>query len=95
MIYYTTNIYQMKQNISAFPKMTSSKSHKLDKKTANMIYGILASDSCHLTDIVNQLHKKLRKQSLQNNCQKRLTSSIVVNKCCLLTSYKAYTRIRK
>ena len=61
MNYSTTDTYQMKRDILSFTKIISNRSHRPDKKfSADMVYGTLASGSCHLTDIVDQLHEKTK-----------------------------------
>lgn len=52
----------MKRKIVNFSKKISQKLSKPDKKfTADMTYGILASKSCLLTDVVDQLHEDSKK----------------------------------
>jgi len=59
---FTSNTYQMKREILTFSKKISNHLSKPNKKfTADMIYGILASKSCLLTDIVDQLHESSKK----------------------------------
>lgn len=64
----------MKRDILTFSKMISHKSHKPDMKfAADMTYGLLASGSCHLTDIVDQLHESTKKI----NAVERLTKHLI------------------
>ena len=53
MLYSTSNTYQMKREILNFSAKISRKLSKPEKKfTADKTYGMLASESCLLTDIV-------------------------------------------
>lgn len=62
MVNFTSNTYQMKREILSFSNKISRKLSKPEKKfTADMTYGILASGSCLLTDIVDQLHEQTKK----------------------------------
>lgn len=62
MINSTTNTYQMKREILNFSNKISRSLSKPDRKfSADMTYGILASKSCLLTDIVDQLHEPSKK----------------------------------
>ena len=56
MVNFTSNTYQMKREILSFSNKISRKLSKPEHKfLADMNYGILASGSCLLTDIVEQL----------------------------------------
>lgn len=62
MKYSTTNTYTLKREILTFSNKISSMLSKPERKfTADMCYGILASQSCLLTDIADQLHEPSRK----------------------------------
>ena len=62
MAYFTSNTYQMKREILTFSNNFSRKLPKPERKfIAEMNYGILASGSCLLTDIVDQLHETSKK----------------------------------
>lgn len=62
MAYFTTNAYSLKREILNFTNKISKKLSKPDRKfTADMTYGMLASGSCLLTDVVDQLHEASRK----------------------------------
>ena len=62
MVNFTSNTYQMKREILSFSNKISKKLSKPERKfMADMNYGILASNSCLLTDIVDQLHEPSRK----------------------------------
>ena len=62
MLNSTTNTYTLKREILSFSNKISRKLSKPDKKfTADMTYGLLASGSCLLTDVVDQLHEASKK----------------------------------
>ena len=59
---FTSNTYTLKREILTFSNKISRKLPKPEKKfIADMNYGILASNSCLLTDIVDQLHEHSKK----------------------------------
>jgi hypothetical protein len=61
-INFTTNTYTLKREILSFSNKISRKLSKPDRKfTADMTYGMLASESCLLTDVVDQLHEDSKK----------------------------------
>ena len=69
----TLNTYQMKREILSFSNKISKNLPKPEKKfMADMNYGILASGSCLLTDIVDQLHEPSRKINIVNRLSKHL-----------------------
>lgn len=54
----TSNTYTLKREILTFSNKISKHLSKPDKKfSADMTYGMLASGSCLLTDVVDQLHE--------------------------------------
>lgn len=62
MLNSTSKTYKMKREILTFSKKISRHLSKPDRKfTADMTYGMLASGSCLLTDIVDQLHEDSKK----------------------------------
>ena len=62
MVNFTSNTYQLKREILSFSNKFSKKLSKPDRKfMADMNYGILASGSCLLTDIVDPLHEPSKK----------------------------------
>lgn len=62
MAHFTSNTYTLKRAILTFSNKISKKLSKPDKKfTADMTYSILASGSCLLTDIADQLHERSKK----------------------------------
>lgn len=69
----TSNTYQMKREILSFSNKISKNLPKPKKKfMADMNYGILASGSCLLTDIVDQLHEPSRKINIVDRLSKHL-----------------------
>lgn len=55
---FTTNAYILKREILSFLNKISKELPKSDKKfIADITYGMLASNSCLLTDVADQLHK--------------------------------------
>ena len=74
MVNFTSNTYQMKREILSFSNKISKNLPKPEKKfMADMNYGILASGSCLLTDIVDQLHEPSRKINIVDHLSKHLT----------------------
>ena len=62
MTHFTSNTYQMKRKIINFTNKISKHLSKPDRKfTADITYGMLASGSCLLTDICDQLHEPYKK----------------------------------
>ncbi len=58
----TTNTYALKREILSFSNKISRKLSKPNRKfTADITYGMLASNSCLLTDVVDQLHEASKK----------------------------------
>lgn len=73
MVNFTSNTYQMKREILSFSNKISKNLPKPGKKfMADMNYGILASGSCLLTDIVDQLHEPSRKINIVDRLSKHL-----------------------
>lgn len=67
---FTSNTYTLKREILNFSNKISHKLSKPNRKfTADITYGMLASNSCLLTDVVDQLHEGTKKV----NCVERLT----------------------
>lgn len=90
MINSTTNTYQMKREILNFSKKISKHLSKPDKKfTADMTYGMLASGSCLLTDIVDQLHEDSKKVNSVERLTKHLNKGTPVK---ALSSYLSIVR---
>ena len=77
MLYSTSNTYQMKREILNFSAKISRKLSKPEKKfTADMTYGMLASESCLLTDIVDQLHEPAQKVNSVERLTRHLNKGI-------------------
>ena len=73
MVNFTSNTYQMKREILSFSNKISKNLPKPDRKfIADMNYGILASGSCLLTDIVDQLHEPSRKINIVDRLSRHL-----------------------
>ncbi|MCM1248768.1 MAG: transposase [Lachnoclostridium sp.] len=91
MLNSTSITYQMKREILTFSNKISRHLSKPDRKfTADMTYGMLASGSCLLTDIVDQLHEVSKKV----NSVERLTRHL--NKGVSKKALKSYlTTVRK
>lgn len=62
MVNFTSNTYSLKRKILNFTNKISRHLSKPDKKfTADITYGMLASQSCLLTDVADQLHESTKK----------------------------------
>ena len=62
MAYFTSNTYTLKRKILSFTNKISKHLSKPEKKfAADITYGMLASESCLLTDVVDQLHESSKK----------------------------------
>ena len=73
MTYFTSNTYQMKRKILTFSNKISKCLSKPEKKfTADITYGILASGSCLLTDVVDKLHEPSKKINVVDRLSKHL-----------------------
>ena len=69
----TSITYRLKRKILTFTNKISRRLSKPDRKfTADMVYGILSSRSCLLTDISDQLHETAQKA----NTVKRLSNHL-------------------
>ena len=84
MLNYKTNTYTLKREILTFSNKISKHLSKPDKKfSADMIYGMLASKSCMLTDIVEQLHENTKKinsvERLSRHLEKGLSQKATVS----------------
>ena len=82
MSYFTTNTYIMKRDILNFiKKFTINLSKPLKKFTADMTYGMLASNSCLLSDISDVLHEVIKKKNtierLSNNLAKGTSDALL------------------
>lgn len=71
---FTSNTYQMKREILSFSNKISRKLSKPGRKfLADMNYGILASGSCLLTDIADQLHEPSKKINIVDRLSRHLS----------------------
>lgn len=74
---YTTTTYQMKREILDFSKKISTVLPKPEQKfVADITYGMLASQSCLLTDIVDQLHETSKKINVVDRLSKHLEKGV-------------------
>ena len=91
MLNSTSKTYTLKRQILNFSNKVSRHLSKPNRKfSADMTYGMLASKSCLLTDIVDQLHEDSKKV----NSVERLTRHL--NKGVPVSALKSYlTTIRK
>lgn len=77
MLNSTSITYQMKREILSFSNKISRKLPKPERKfMADMNYGILASGSCLLTDIVDHLHEPSRKINIVDRLSRHLAKGI-------------------
>jgi hypothetical protein len=77
MAHFTSNTYTMKREIITFANKISKELFKPTQKfTADMIYGMLASKSCLLTDIVDQLHESSKKVNVVERLSKNLHKGV-------------------
>ena len=77
MTHFTSNTYQMKREILNFSNKISRHLPRPDRKfTADMTYGILASGSCLLTDIVDQLHEDAKKVNSVERLTRHLNKGV-------------------
>ena len=73
----TSITYRLKRKILTFTNKISRRLPKPDRKfTADMVYGILASKSCLLTDISDQLHETARKANTVKRLSNRLSGGV-------------------
>ena len=90
MVNFTSNTYQMKREILSFSNKISKKLPKPERKfIADMNYGILASRSCLLTDIVDQLREPSRKINTVDRLSRHLAKGTSKD---ALKSYLAQVR---
>ena len=87
---FTSNIYTLKREILTFSNKISKKLSKPERKfCADMIYGMLASGSCLLTDIVDQLHETSKKVNSVERLTRHLNKGTPVK---ALNSYLSVIR---
>lgn len=77
MSHFTSNTYTLKREILTFTNKISKKLSKPDRKfTADMTYGMLASGSCLLTDVCDQLHEPSKKINVVDRLSRHLEKGI-------------------
>lgn len=70
---FTSNTYILKRKILSFSKKISKHLPKPDCKfVADISYGMLASGSCLLTDVVDQLHEPSKKINVVDRLSRHL-----------------------
>ena len=90
MLNSTSNTYTLKREILNFTNKISKKLSKPDRKfTADITYGMLASGSCLLTDVVDQLHETSRKVNSVERLTRHLNKGTPVK---ALNSYLSVIR---
>ena len=90
MVNFTSNTYQMKREILTFSNKISRNLPKPERKfVADMNYGMLASGSCLLTDIVDQLHETSKKVNSVERLTRHLNKGTPVK---ALNSYLSVIR---
>ena len=73
MTHFTSNTYQMKRKIINFTNKISKHLPKPERKfAADITYGMLASGSCLLTDICDQLHEPSKKINVVDRLSRHL-----------------------
>ena len=73
MAYSTSNTYSLKRKILTFTNKISKHLSKPEKKfAADITYGMLASESCLLTDVVDQLHESSKKVNIVDRLSRHL-----------------------
>ncbi len=77
MAHFTSNTYLMKREILTFSRKISRKLPKPERKfIADMNYGMMASTSCLLTDITDQLHETSKKINVVDRLSEHLSRGI-------------------
>ena len=70
---FTSNTYTLKRKILTFTNKISKRLSKPERKfTADITYGMLASGSCLLTDVVDQLHESSKKINIVDRLSRHL-----------------------
>ena len=73
MSHFTSNTYTLKRKILAFTNKISKDLLRPEKKfTADITYGMLASGSCLLTDVCDQLHEPSKKINVVDRLSRHL-----------------------
>lgn len=87
---FTSNTYQLKREILSFSNIISQHLPRPDRKfIADISYGMLASRSCLLTDVVDQLHEPSKKVNSVERLTRHLNNGIPK---AALRSYLAMVR---
>lgn len=74
---FTSNTYTLKRKILNFTNKISKPLSKPERKfTADITYGMLASGSCLLTDVVDQLHEDSKKINTVDRLSRHLNKGI-------------------
>lgn len=74
---FTTNTYTLKREILNFTNKISNKLTKPTRKfIADITYGMLAANSCLLTDVVDQLHEDSKKVNIVERLARHLNNGI-------------------
>lgn len=74
---FTSNTYTLKRKILTFTNKISKRLSKPERKfTADITYGMLASGSCLLTDISDQLHEDSKKINIVDRLSTHLNKGI-------------------
>jgi hypothetical protein len=74
---FTTNTYTLKREILNFSNKVSQCLSKPDRKfTADITYGMLASGSCLLTDVADQLHEDSKKSNSVERLSRHLNKGV-------------------
>ena len=90
MVNFTSKTYQMKREILSFSNKISRKLPKPDRKfIADMNYGMLASNSCLLTDLVDSLHEPSKKINRVDRLSRHLSKGTPKN---ALNAYLTYLK---
>ena len=70
---FTSNTYTLKRKILTFTNKISRQLTKPERKfVADITYGMLASGSCLLTDVVDQLHEDSKKINIVDRLSRHL-----------------------
>ncbi len=73
MSYFTSNTYALKRKILTFANKISKHLSKPERKfAADITYGMLASGSCLLTDVADQLHEPSKKINIVDRLSRHL-----------------------
>ena len=76
---FTSNTYTLKRKILTFTNKISKHLSKPEKKfTADITYGMLASGSCLLTDVVDQLHESSKKINIVDRLSRHLKKALLL-----------------